>query len=314
MNNLGIHVFEQTKVLDHELELLNFNLISALSWRKFHGPIHLYCNQDYLNTLKKWGVDTVYDYINTDVLDNKTNDIDYVQYWAFSKFIVLNHLVKLHKTFTLIDNDLWFLSPLDIKNSFDVMMYHREEFDLKYDKNIYVDFDYMLPEHLKLSINDKSILPTNAAILYVKNSNDIITWINTAFEIAKYNFGKSKDQESPSTKMCFVEQRLLPIVLSKQNINYGTFISQNYITQNIDLLDGSEWYPRIEDSITEEQERFNNIKHVWGLKKFLKYKEIWQLVISLTLEHLNQYQVIDKPYEKLVTNLIEEFNNSLANP
>jgi hypothetical protein len=313
MNKLGVHVFEQYGDLNWELEIVTFNLISALSWKRFQGPIHLYCNQEFLNTLEKWGVETVYDYINVDVLQNKPNDIDYKQYWAFSKFIVLDHLVNKDQSFTLLDNDLWIRAPLEIDDNLDVVMYHEEEFDLNFHKNIYVDFDYMLPDHLKSLNLDKSILPTNGALLYVKNSKNINHWIKTSFEVARFNFGKSEVNEHSSTKMCFIEQRLLPILLSEQKLNYGTFISQKYITQNIDYQDGSEWCPRLENSTNEEQIKFYNIKHVWGMKKVFKYKELWQLVISSTLTQLLEYDLNGKPYEELVMTLVDNFNNSITN-
>jgi hypothetical protein len=305
MNDLGIHVFEQHEILEWEIELVTFNLLSALSWKRFHGPIHLYCNKTYLETLKKWGVDCVYDYINVDLLENKPDGIDYNQYWAFSKIITIRNLIEKEKSFTLIDNDLWLRKPLSFSEDHDVMMYHEEEFDINFEKNIYVDFDYMIDDNLKDFKLDKNTLPTNAALLHVKSPNVLIEWVDSCFETAKYNFGKTQSNEHTSTKMCFVEQRLLPMILRKGGYTYSTFISQKYLTQMVDFQDGSEWYPRLENSTIEEQIKFDNIKHIWGLKKVFHIENIRQMILNVTLNDLTQYEIKDKPYVELIIKLVQ---------
>ena len=59
----GVHIFEKLGPIEWEDELIAIQAISALSWKKFHGRIELYCNQEHLESLKKWGVDKIYDKI-----------------------------------------------------------------------------------------------------------------------------------------------------------------------------------------------------------------------------------------------------------
>ena len=39
-------------------------LLSILSWKKYFGDIHLYCNQKYLDNISEWGLEKEYASIN----------------------------------------------------------------------------------------------------------------------------------------------------------------------------------------------------------------------------------------------------------
>jgi hypothetical protein len=306
MNDLGVHVFEQTNSIQYETELVAFNLLSILSWKRFHGPIHLYCNTTYLNTLKKWGVDTLYDSINTHIIDNKPDNIDYQEFWAYTKFLVLDHLKDSDKPFTLVDTDLWIQDKLDLNKNVDVVMYHKENFDVNYWNNIYLDFDFFISENVKSMDFNKSILPTNGALLHVKNTKFIKEWLNISEEIAVFNSINKIEIDNKSTRMCFIEQRLLPMLLEKRGFTYDTFISQVYQSQLVEKQDGSEWLPRIHDSRSEEMINFQKIKHVWGMKRFFNHRDIYNLVMESTLTCLSEYEISDKPYKNLYFKLLNE--------
>lgn len=307
MNNLGIHVFEQIDDLEWESELVGFNLLSALSWKKFHGPVHLYCNTTYLNTLKKWGVDVVYDSINTEIIDNKPTELDYKEFWAYSKFVVLESLIGSTEPFTLIDTDLWLLDKIDLDKDVDVIMYHKENFDINYWNNIYFDFDQFIPQHIKSLELDKTILPTNGALLHIKNPKFLLEWLQLSKDVVDFNYINKIQLNNNSTKMCFIEQRLLPMLLQKQGFKYETFIKQVYQSQLVELQDGSEWLPRIENSSDIELTNFQKIKHVWGMKRYFKYPEIRNLVLDSTITCLSQYDIYDKPYKHLYSKLVSDF-------
>lgn len=307
MNNLGIHVFEQSDILEWENELVSFNLLSALSWKYFEGPIHLYCNTTYLNTLKRWGVDGIYDSINTEIIDNKPTNINYKEFWAYSKFLILESLRNSTQPFTLLDTDLWLLDKIDLDKDVDVIMYHKENFDLNYWNNIYIDFDEFVPDTIKSLNLDKSILPTNGAIIHFKNTSILGQWLDLSKEIVEFNFKNNIPAEHTSTKMCFIEQRLLPMLMKKLDFKYDTFIVQVYQSQLSEKQDGSEWLPRLGNDNTKENQDFQKIKHVWGLKKFFKQPEIRSLVMQSTITCLSQYDIFDKPYKKIFTRLVGEF-------
>jgi hypothetical protein len=308
MNNIGIHIFEQNNPLEWEIEIVSINLLSALSWKRFHGPIHLYCNEIYYDTLKKWGVDKVYDYINTDVLDNKPKDIDYIIYWAYSKMIVLRHLKDNPTPYTIIDNDLWILSPLDLNKNCDVIMYHKENFDINFYKNVYVDFNYIITDEIKQLNLNSTTLPTNCALLHIKNNNFLVEWLDLCETMVKSNFDFNKFG-TESSNMCFIEQRLLPMLLEKRGFTYDTFIDHIYQSHLIEAQDGSEWLPDLDTSSKESLTKFESIKHVWGLKKLLHYNEIKSLILSTLINSLREYDIEDKPYFNLVVRLVENYRS-----
>lgn len=314
MNNLGIHIFEQHTQLDWEIELISFNLLSALSWKEFQGPIHLYCNTMFLETLKRWGVDTVYDYINVDILNNKPNNIDYKEFWAFSKILVLDHLKNSKEKFTLVDNDLWLRGPIDTNRNYDVVVYHRENFDLNYHNNVYTDFDDFTPETFRKLDFDKSILPTNCALLTINNCVFIEEWVDLCKSIANFNYNSEIKTNHKSTKMCFIEQRLLPMLLSKKELTLDTYLTTVYQSHLVEPQNGSEWYPRIENLPEKENLKFDNIKHVWGMKRLFHYAEIKKLVVESCLNSLSTYHMGDKPYFKLYTKLMESYSSPYPSP
>lgn len=297
--DLGIHVFEKNNKLDWEMEILIVNLLSALTWKNFHGPIKMFCNKEYYEILKKYGIDTLYDEINTELLDNKPNDIDYVQYWAFGKLWVIKHL-KNESPFTLVDTDLWLLGKLQMNKNSDVQMYHLENYSPQYKNNIYVDYNPLIPAELREMDLDENCLPTNCAILTINNNSFVEEWIDLSEQIAKYNTTIPVPNNNTSSKMCLVEQRLLPMLLKKNGLSWSTYIDHIYQSQLADPQDGSEWFPRLENSTPEMVRKFASIKHVWGLKKYFNIDHIRNLVMRSCLQTLDLYPIKGEPYEEIV--------------
>jgi hypothetical protein len=302
-NQLGVHVFEKTKEIPFETEVIGINLVSILTWKLFHGPIVLYCNSEYLKVLQKWGLDRLYDSINTELLDTKPQDIDYEKYWAFVKLLVIKDL-KERVPFTLFDNDLWVTTNLNFDSDSDLIVYHKEDYQESYHNNIYVDMDLMLPESIKKMNFDKTILPTNAAILHFNNKYFIDEWVDLSKQIVDYN--KDLNFKHKSTQMCFVEQRLLPMLLTKRGFKYSTFIDNIYVTHKSDPQDGSEWYPHLNDTKGEMWDKFQSIKHVWGLKKSFTNPHIKSLVMENVINTLRNFNFTNTPYQGLLDTLVKD--------
>lgn len=306
MNHLGLHIYDQNSDISWLEEVLIFNLISALSWKKYMGPIHLYCNTRYLNTLRKWNLHLVYDYINTDILDNKPNEIDYSQYWAFCKLLVMN---EVKPPFTQVDTDLYLRLPIKLDD--DIIMFHEENFSLDFHRNIYIEPDLLVPNEIKEMNFDKSVLPTNTALLHIKDNSFINEWVELSKEIAVYN--KDVKIENPSIKMCFVEQRLLPMILKKKNLNYSLILKSIFQSHEIEAQNGSEWIPNpfeLKNSDPNEFKIFDGIKHLWGIKKMFHIPNIRNLIMSICLDDLLQYNIDYKPYGKLFIKLKKKYKNT----
>ncbi|NDB85464.1 MAG: hypothetical protein EB127_22595, partial [Alphaproteobacteria bacterium] len=245
------------------------------------------------------------DFVDTDLLQTKPDGINYNEFWAFSKLLVIKNLVNSTEPFTIIDTDLWIHSPLKISNTLDVIMYHKEDYDEEFPKNIYTDFLEFIPDSVKYLNLDKCILPTNCALLHIKSRGFIETWYNLCVDICKYNW--TIQPTNGSTKMCFIEQWLLPMLLTKMGYNYGTFIPQTYLSHKIDIGGGLEWYPTIENSSEIQASEFRNIKHVWGLKKLFNNIYIKKIVTETTLKDMSDYDIIGNPHDKAYKQLISEF-------
>jgi len=310
-NNSGIHVFEKHGKLDWELELLSMSLLSALSWKKFHGDIHLYANKEYLDTISLWGLDKVYDSIDTSIIETKSDEIDYKKYWAFSKILVIESL-KNTIPFTVLDLDLWIYDKLEFDNDSDIMMYHKEDFLESFRNNIYIDFHKMIPDFIKEMDLDKKVLPTNAAILHFNTNKIISEWVDLSKKIAIYNNDIGFNHKS--IQMCFVEQRLLPMLLERNNLKYSTFIDNCYLSHMVNHQDGEEWLPKIVNSSEEQLNKFYKIKHVWGLKSLFHNDELRNLVMETVINSLSDYEINDKPYSKLFNELTSKYSYLLTTP
>jgi hypothetical protein len=303
LNNLGVHIFEKTGPLMWETDLLSMNLISALTWKTLHGPVHLYCNSEYKYLLETWGIDHIYDKIDTELLDNKSINIDFKKYWAFSKLLIIEQ-IKDSTPFTVFDTDLWFLDALEVDETCDMMMYHLEKFDIKHPHNVYIDFDQMVPQSIKEMNFDRGILPTNAAIMHFNNNEFIQEWIDLSKEVAIFNNNLTFNHKS--AQMCFVEQRLLPMLLQKRNLKYSTFVDNVYRTDKMDSQDGSEWEPHLNSCSPKSKSKFEIIKHVWGLKNMFYDKILKYYVMDSVIRTLNQFPIMEQPYFKLWQKVVED--------
>jgi hypothetical protein len=69
-------------------------------------------------------------------------------------------------------------------------------------------------------------------------------------------------------------------------MKHSTIIENTYLPG--EKKDGSEWSPYI-GYTTENYEKFNNIKHVWGLKKMYSDYSIRNMILSVCKLSLDHY-------------------------
>lgn len=305
---LGIHVFEKHKEDKFDDILYSSTLLSVLSWKKFHGPIHLYTNTFFAEELKKRGIDKYYDRIDTEFIENRRDQIDTKIYWAWNKIRVA---AKLEPPFVLLDTDLWLSSKLDFPEDKTFVAYHSVL--LEKEMEDYPDIDSVLPKDL-IGRWKKWIMPLNTALLFIQNKDQFFTnWMNTVKLIAESDSKNPEDSSNSYAKMIFVEERLLPMLADEFSIPYQTFISQIYNTSRIHFNDGTEWIPPVWAWDDELRLKFTKIHHIWGLKDYYENFEIREYLIKSMLSHLSEYEEI-KNHEELISNLIylmetEELND-----
>lgn len=278
----GVHIFEKLGPIEWEDELIAIQAISALSWKKFHGRIELYCNEEHLESLKKWGVDKIYDKIDTKLLSQAPININKEDCWSFCKIYVSS---KLEPPFVLVDTDLWITNELEFDTSKSFVSYHEENYDWSQPYNFYVNFNNFVPEKY-INYFDLTVNPTNVALLFWNDKNLLKSWYDIVYEILSEN----RNCELTSTqKTTFLEQWLLPMNAVNQGKDYGVLIPQKYNSYVIgDFFHPELWSPPVSGWNETHYYNFDKIKHVWGLKKMFNdekiVRDIFNVLLKTTLE------------------------------
>ena len=290
----GIHVFEKRR--EDEWNELSFavQLLSILSWKKFHGRIELYTNEGHLADLKARGMDALYDKIDTKILKTAP-ELDESKYWSFNKLYVAS---KLKAPFVLIDTDLYIEEPLDFNEEMAFQGFHFESFNVDFPGNHYLDFDNSLPSKW-IGRWNKELMPINTAILFMNNQQLIKEWYECALEIASQSNQIEVNDEVYSYYMTLVEQRLLPMLSSERGLKYSPLTSPIYLSY-IDGSSGKEWWPPIETLSEDEIKKFTSIKHIWGLKRFIVDNKEMKVMISNVIEEAYNKYVETNNYLKLL--------------
>jgi len=298
----GVHIFEKLGPINWEDELIAIQALSALTWKKYHGRIELYCNEEHLESLKKWGIDKLYDKIDTELLKELPTYVDRSEYWTFCKIFIPS---KLEPPFVLIDTDLWITSPLEFDFTKSFVAYHEENFDQSKTHNFYNNFDDFLPEKY-LNYFDSKTKPTNVALLFLNDQELISSWYNIVCEIIKED---RKTRLDIGQKATFLEQWILPMMGKKLGKDYGTFISQIYDSTNDNFMDDLLWDPPVSKWNEEEKSKFEKIKHVWGLKKFFHDDYILKEIFTKVRDYISEFKsVISKDLLEFIDKQTDYYN------
>lgn len=285
----GYHIYIQQKP-DHDYSAIDHmaTLASILFWKRNYGPITLFCNKEYLSTLQEYGLDSLYDNIDTTFLTTIPYQEHLSKYWSFCKTAVANMLVdKGVEEFVILDTDLWMKTKFPFDRDCGFIGYHPEEFDLSYSQNQYLHPETFVSKKVADQF-DWTASPINCAILYLNNSHLVKEWYKWSCYIIESN--KHKPNNIGSSDTLFIEQRLLPALASKLNIKVGTIQHNTYLTY-VDTTKvenfGKEWSPQLgnnEWSVRCAKE----IKHIWGAKRLYEDKFIRELIIKVITEQLQE--------------------------
>lgn len=300
----GYHIFYQSKDVDDQFESINYltQIASILFWKKNEGKISLYCNTKYLDFIKKWRIDLLYDEINTECLDNIPYKEYLHKYWSFCKIEAALDISKSHKNFVIIDTDLWIHEPLNFDTNHQFVGYHQEQ-SLIHPDNPYVNPDNYMSQS-DMSLFNWDISPVNCAFLYLNSRTLIIEWYNLALKVIDDN--KHVKIKDLSADIVFIEQRLLPTLVNKLEMSMSTLIPNVYIPHIKPDNNGCEWIPALGFD-SENQYNISNIKHVWGLKKMYTDPNIRNLVIDTVVKSLDKHFFDWKPLAEKVLIEVDQF-------
>ncbi len=303
MNAFHIYYQKDEEISNNDLINLLVQFASIKFWKKNQGEIHLYCNENHLNTLEKWGVDKFYDSINLDCLEDMPYFNYQDKYWSFCKIHAIKKIAELYDQFVVLDTDLWIQESIKIDPSFQIIGYHEEDV-IEDESNPYVNPSNFL-NSFDINSIDWSMNPMNCAFLYLNSKELVDEWYKWVLKTIELN--KEKETLVLSADTIFIEQRLLTAIAYTLKMRVGKLLPNVYQPHIPCDEFGNEWVPKIGYSL-ENQYVTWNIKHVWGLKKSYDDPEIRNMVISTVLSSLDTF-IEDWKYD--IPNLNKEVSEIL---
>jgi len=284
MNAFHIYYQKDEEISNNDLINLLVQFASIKFWKKNQGEIHLYCNENHLNTLEKWGVDKFYDSINLDCLEDMPYFNYQDKYWSFCKIHAIKKIAELYDQFVVLDTDLWIQESIKIDPSFQIIGYHEEDV-IEDESNPYVNPSNFL-NSFDINSIDWSMNPMNCAFLYLNSKELVDEWYKWVLKTIELN--KEKETLVLSADTIFIEQRLLTAIAYTLKMRVGKLLPNVYQPHIPCDEFGNEWVPKIGYNL-ENQYVAWNIKHVWGLKKSYDEAEIRNMVISTVVSSLDTF-------------------------
>jgi len=314
MNAFHIYYQKDEEISNNDLINLLVQFASIKFWKKNQGEIHLYCNENHLNTLEKWGVDKFYDSINLDCLEDMPYFNYQDKYWSFCKIHAIKKIAELYDEFVVLDTDLWIQESIKIDPSFQIIGYHEEDV-IEDESNPYVNPSNFL-NSFDINSIDWSMNPMNCAFLYLNSKELVDEWYKWVLKTIELN--KEKETLVLSADTIFIEQRLLTAIAYTLKMRVGKLLPNVYQPHIPCDEFGNEWVPKIGYNL-ENQYVTWNIKHVWGLKKSYDDPEIRNMVISTVVSSLdtfiegwkNDIPVLNKEVSEIQKEALEEMDQSL---
>ena len=302
----GYHIYYQTSE-DEEYEQINYlvQLASILNWKKNYGPIKLFCNQRFLDSISKYGIDKEYDFIDTEYLESIPYKDSMSTFWSFSKIYAAKKIVETESEFCILDTDLWIQVPDLLSQEHDLVFFHKEAYDMNYELNPYEEPKNWLSES-ELSEYDWNTDPANCAIMYFRNrSKELVeAWYDVALKVVERHHN-NKSEVNVRCGTIFIEQRLLPTLAKRLDISMTVISPCTYLTWiPSTLADGREWRPVLDYS-DESLFIAANIKHVWGAKKFYSENWIREMIINVAMYGINLVHNQERKYFKLYNEVRE---------
>jgi|688.fasta_scaffold102588_4 hypothetical protein len=222
--------------------------ISTHLWKKLNGPTKLICDSVFFDSVKNYGIDWMWDEIDTTTLKLLPNNIDYNIFWTYPKMFAQ---FKQKERFAIIDADLFINNYLkDFKED---IIYVHEEVDS--DNQVYPFqnetkfqdlFEGINPGLNHNAINTSLIVYNNLNILYQLEeiTQKFIELCNNDFSHPDKNW----------IYTIFCEQKVLGNVVKSNGFTYKSIVEKPWDVK------GNLVYTDLAN---------NGIDHLWGEKKVL---------------------------------------------
>ena len=204
-------------------------ILSVLKWKELGNEVVLYADNKTLEDLKEFGIDTLYDEVNTDLLENSNlcDNIDFYYFWAMPKIISLYHETKeLGNNVLVSDQDVVPTSDVSrLYNLANVLVWSNKEF---------YENEHLYPKLDCLSLPNNYCLPTwfsgktkplNTGVIHFRKKEDAVEYCNEVFKYVINN--KNQKKNSKAVAMCNAEQRMIGEFLRNKRYTYATLQPAN---------------------------------------------------------------------------------------
>jgi len=265
--------------------------LSILSWKRYNGDIHLYTTSDGKRILDELNVASLYDYINTDVLDNADDNYNVSAFWTTCKLQIQKHLPL---PYCMLDLDLYVEKNLKEVGFFDksLGLLHKELFAVSYPHPKCIP-GYNIEEDWKWQA-----YPVNVALLYMNNEEIRTEYIDKALS---FIFNSPKEKLTMdyfcAARICMAEQRLFGEIVDNRKPSYnllikGLYLPQSWSSNTIGFNDVQNLNPAFfKEDLNMNGDHFkSNIKevaqwlnHLWGFKNNLIQDRQLKMVFVLRL-------------------------------
>lgn len=280
---IGYHAYRNYGPLPiaHDPLLLAVQALSAISWKRLFGTIHLVCDRNTADSYPDWLLG-LYDSIDTEAVCNWD---DNPMWWVTAKLAVAEKYLSKHAG-AIVDTDLWFVSrPDNLLASNEFTGLHYEDFDEHSN-----DTPYANPVlfHTDLSLPFDS-MPINTALLHCSKPALMSNWVEHARTIISFH------QTLPlggSREAIFVEQRLLAALCKQQDVRVETVLPSIFMTQYPENEVGFESWRMKDEQLHDE--RLSCLRHLWGMKKELHLPEVRNRLTRQLLEDCETLSVNSK--------------------
>lgn len=305
---IGYHIYYQRDdKTNHTIDYFA-QLASIMFWKKHFGEMRLYCNSKYLESIKEYKLDLLYDHINVDDLNNIPYKESLKKYWSFPKIYATNQISKIESKFCVIDTDLWTIDKFAWDESKDFVAFHYEDYKLEFKNNPYLHENIFINESLLNSDTLKwDELPLNCAFMYFNNTEMISTWYELCIKIMDLN-KKAKTRKNDVYTL-FIEQRLISAICKGYGYDYDTLIPNIYKTYHTRKI--KSWEPELDHKDTSNP--MGGIRHIWGLKRY--YNDIFFKIklTNIIFDDLhNNFGLLEPYFNKLYIERLKILQNETS--
>lgn len=199
-----------------DLEVLT-TILSIAAWQKWHGRIHLFCDDIAASYYAKIGILELWDSIDLNVIKTMSHRYATQHFFASAKLWVQKHL---RTPYTIMDTDAYLTGPA-LDPQYDLIASHEEALNKPHvvNHNQTTSHPPVYPSLSTLIKNDtfkvpkvfsETAYPINVGFLHINNAHLHELYINTAWSYIEKHYNAFDHITSfYPAPICFAEQRLL---------------------------------------------------------------------------------------------------------